>query len=179
MLQISVPATTLYDEGKNEFLDIKQHTLQLEHSLVSISKWESEHNKPFISNLEKTTEETLSYIRCMTLTQNVDPNVYLAIPNDVIKKISDYINAPMTATTINGIQSRGPKEVVTSELVYFWMIAQNIPFECQKWHLNRLFTLIQVCSIKNSPDKKMSQKDIYARNRALNDARRKKLNTKG
>ena len=180
MLRVTIPAIELWDESKEEFINTKGQTLQLEHSLVSLSKWESKWCKPFISKDTKTEEEELDYIRCMTITQNVDPDVYKFIPNDIRKEIKEYINAPMTATWFNeDKKGKYDSEQITSELVYYWMIAQNIPFECEKWHLNRLLTLIKVCNIKNQPPKKMSKKALMSRNAALNAARRKQLNTKG
>jgi len=180
MLQITIPAVELWDERKQEFVITKKQTLQLEHSLVSISKWESKWCKPFLSKQEKTFEETLDYIKCMTITQNVDPEVYNYLTNKNIEEINNYINAPMTATYFSDEKtSKTSREQVTAELIYYWMIALNIPFECQKWHLNRLLTLIKVCSIKNQPPKKRSRKEIMRRNAALNAARRKQLNTKG
>jgi len=180
MLRITIPAVELWDERKQEFIITKEQTLQLEHSLVSISKWESKWCKPFLTKQEKTFEETLDYIKCMTLTQNVDPEVYNYLTNENIKEINEYIGAPMTATYFSDEKtSKTSSEQVTAELIYYWMIAFNIPFECQKWHLNRLLTLIKVCSIKNQPPKKRSRKEIMSRNAALNAARRKQLNTKG
>lgn len=180
MLQITIPAVELWDERKQEFVITKEQTLQLEHSLVSISKWESKWCKPFLSKQEKTFEETLDYIKCMTITQNVDPEVYNYLTNKNIEEINEYINAPMTATYFSDEKNSKPsREQVTAELIYYWMIAFNIPFECQKWHLNRLLTLIKVCNIKNQPPKKRSKKEIMSRNAALNAARRKRLNTKG
>ena len=180
MLRITVPATEEWDELKQEFVNTKEQTLCLEHSLVSLSKWESKWNKPFISKADKTVEETLDYIKCMTISQNVDPNVYRCLTEENLNQVHEYINAPMTATTFSDNQrSSGNGEQVTSELVYYWMIAYNIPFECQKWHLNRLLTLIRICGIKNQPPKKMSSRDIMSRNAALNAARRKQLNSKG
>jgi len=180
MLRITIPAVELWDERKQEFIITKEQTLQLEHSLVSISKWESKWCKPFLTKQEKTFEETLDYIKCMTLTQNVDPEVYNYLTNENIKEINEYIGAPMTATYFSDEKtSKTSSEQVTAELIYYWMIAFNIPFECQKWHLNRLLTLIKVCSIKNQPPKKRSRKEIMRRNAALNAARRKQLNTKG
>ena len=180
MLQITIPAVELWDERKQEFITTKEQTLQLEHSLVSISKWESKWCKPFLSKQEKTFEETLDYIKCMTITQNVDPEVYNYLTNENIEEINNYINAPMTATYFSDDKTVKPsREQITAELIYYWMIALNIPFECQNWHLNRLLTLIKVCNIKNQPPKKISKKEIMRRNAALNAARRKQLNTKG
>lgn len=180
MLYITIPAIELYDEEKEEFVNRKAQTLQLEHSLVSLSKWESKWRKAFLSNNNKTDEEILDYVKCMTLTQNVDPETYKYLTPENIKQINEYIGAPMTATCFS--EEKGGKsnrEIVTAELVYYWMIALNIPFECQKWHLNRLLTLIRVCNIKNAPPKKRSKRDIMSRNAALNAARRKQLNTRG
>ena len=181
MLQIVVPGTELYDEGSNEFITIKDQTLTLEHSLVSLSKWESKWCKPFLSKDGLTTEETIDYIRCMTITQNVPPITYSLITNDNIKDVENYINAPMTATWFSeekkGGRSNG--ETVTAELIYYWMIALQIPMKCEKWHLNRLITLIRVCNIKNAPPKKMSKRATMSRNAAINAARKKQLNTNG
>ena len=180
MLKITIPATELWDENKEEFINTKEQTLQLEHSLVSLSKWESKWNKPFLSKDTKTEEEELDYIKCMTITQNVDPNVYKFIPLNVREEIKEYINAPMSATWFSEDKNtKSSSEQITSELIYYWMVAQNIPFECEKWHLNRLITLIKICNIKSQPPKKMGKKAIMSRNAALNAARRKQLNTKG
>lgn len=180
MLQIDVPAGEFFNEITNQFEYSKATTLTLEHSLVSLSKWESNHCKPFLTGDEKTNEEILDYIKCMTLTQNVDPNVYKSLSNENIDKINKYINDPHTATTVrenpNAPKSR---EIITSELIYYWMIALQIPFECQKWHLNRLLMLIKVCNIKNAPPQKMTQRQLISRNAALNAARRKQLNSRG
>ena len=180
MLRITIPAIEQWDERKQEFVNTKEQTLQLEHSLVSLSKWESKWCKAFLSNNNKTHEETLDYIKCMTLTQNVNPEVYNYLTNENIIQVNKYIEAPMTATFFSEDKSgKSNREVVTAELIYYWMIALNIPFECQKWHLNRLLTLIKVCNVKNQPPKKRSKRDIMSRNAALNTARRKQLNTKG
>lgn len=179
MLRITVPSREFWDESKNEFVTTKAQTLQLEHSLVSLSKWEAKWQKAFLSKNEKTYEETLDYVRCMTLTQNVDPEIYYRLTNENIQEINNYISAPMTATYFAEDKSRPSRETVTAELIYYWMISCNIPFECQKWHLNRLLALIRVCNIKNSPPKKRSKRDIMAQNAALNAARRKQFHTKG
>ena len=180
MLQITIPATEQWDEQLQQFVNTKEQTLQLEHSLVSLSKWESKWNKAFLSKNEKTLEETLDYIKCMTINQNVNPDVYRCLNADHIEKINRYIEAPMTATTFNDQkQSKANREVITAELIYYWMIALNIPFECQKWHLNRLLTLIRVCNIKNTPPKKMSKRATAKQYASLNAARRKQMNTSG
>lgn len=179
MISITIPKNELWDERRQEFLCIKGQTLQLEHSLVSISKWESRWHKPFLSKQPKTDAEVLDYIKCMTITQNVDPNVYLGLPNSEIDKVNIYIEDPMTATTISERQRNSRSTTVTSEVIYQWMIALGIPFECQKWHLNRLLTLIRVCEIKSRKPSKRSQREIIRDNIALNAANRKKFNTRG
>ena len=181
MLQLTITIVPeRYDEITEQFIDAKTQTLQLEHSLISLSKWESTWCKSFLHTSDKTYEEILDYIKCMTITQNVKPEVYDHLTNANVKQIQDYINAPMTATTFsNDRNGKNSREIVTSELIYYWMIALNIPFECQKWHLNRLLTLIRVCNVKNSPPKKMSKKELMSRNAQLNAARKKQLNTKG
>lgn len=180
MLQITVPKAESWDEKRNEFVYHKEQTLQLEHSLVSVSKWEAKWCKPFLSKADKTTEEVLDYIKCMTITQNVDPDVYNRLSNDNIVQINAYIKAPMTATTFSSEQNhKYSREIITSEVIYCWMVMAGIPPEYQKWHLNRLLTLIRVWNIKNSQPKKMSKSEIMSRNAALNAARRKQLNSKG
>lgn len=181
MLNITIPAIDGWDDDKQEFVDIKpSRTLSLEHSLISLSKWESKWCKPFISTKDKTQEEIIDYIKCMTLTQNVADDIYNRLSFENIKQINEYINAPMTATRFfNDKNVKTSREQITSEIIYYWMITLNIPFECQKWHLNRLLTLIRVCNIKNQPPKKMNRREILSRNAALNAARRKQFNTKG
>lgn len=179
MLTITVPARELFDDRTNEFIYTKAHTLQLEHSLVSISKWESKWHKPFLTKETKTEEEMRDYIRCMTITQNVDPSVYLGLSRNNLIQIKQYIDDTMTATTFNDKNKKQNHQVITSELIYYWMVSLNIPFECQKWHLNRLLTLIHICDIKNTPAKKMSRRDVMNRNSSLNAARRARLGTRG
>ena len=180
MLSIYIPPVNGWNEKTEEFVSFPGKKLQLEHSLVSIAKWEAIWNKPFLPAVKtpKTYEETLSYIKCMTITQNVDPLVYNFLTEKNISEINDYIEAPMTATTFQENGKTG-REQITAEIIYYWMIAFNIPFECQKWHLNRLLTLIKVCSIKNQPPKKMTNRQILGNNAKLNAARRKALHTKG
>lgn len=178
MLEIYIPETRKFNESTQEFVYIKGGLLKLEHSLISVSKWESKWCKPFLEKNEKSKEEMLDYIRCMTLNPVNDSLIYNGLTNSHIDLISKYIEAPMTATVINTKES-GKKEVITSEIIYYWMISLQIPMECQKWHLRRLLTLIEVCSIKNQPGKKMSNKEILASNAKLNKARREALGTKG
>lgn len=180
MLRITVPGVEQWDESKEEFVSTKECTLTLEHSLISLSKWESKWKKAFLGRQEKTREETLDYIKCMTLDKNVDSEVYDHLTNENIQEINAYISDPMTATFFSDDKNGTPnRETVTSELIYYWMIALNIPDRFEKWHLNRLLTLIKVCNVKNQPPKKRSRREIMSRNAALNAARRKHLNTKG
>ena len=181
MLRLTIPLSPEgWDEEKQEFVEPRTVTLLLEHSLISLSKWESKWCKPFLGKEEKTYEETIDYIKCMTTTQNVDPDAYNHLTQENVNQINEYISAPMTATTFRDEKKgRINNEIITSELVYYWMVALQIPFECQKWHLNRLLTLIKVCNIKNQPPKKMSKGDVMRRNAELNAARRKQLNSKG
>ena len=184
MLTITIPKGELYDERTEEFISIKEQVLCLEHSLVSISKWESKWHKPFLDNREpKSYDEIIDYIRCMTITQNVDPNVYKFLTNQNMTDIKDYIDNSMTATWFSNDKKRqgSNKRIVTSELIYYWMVALQIPFECQKWHINRLLTLIRVCDEENKPQdkKKRSKKEFLSNRAALNAARKKQLNTRG
>ena len=179
MLYIKLLATEQYDEVNDKFFTSKEQTLCLEHSLVSISKWESKWLKPFLSKVDKTIDETIDYIRCMTITKNVDHDIFNLISNDNIKQVRDYIEAAMTATTFHNENKTTNREIITAEIIYYWMISMNIPFECQKWHLNRLLTLINVCGVKNQSPKKRSKKELMSRNAALNASRRESLGTKG
>lgn len=179
MLSITIPQTELFDSRTNEFIYVKEQTITLEHSLVSISKWESKWHKPFFDkNYEKkkkSTDETVDYIRCMTLTQNVDPNVYLALTPKNVQDIDDYIKNPMTATWFNEKKERrSSNRQITSELLYYYMFSMNIPKECEKWHINRLITLIRVCGIESAPKKKMSPSEALHNSAAINRARRAK-----
>lgn len=190
MLEITVPAGEFYDEKTNEFHKLeKDQVLQLEHSLISIAKWEEKWAIPYFSDEEhkKTNEQVFDYLRCMTINKNVNPNVYSNLTQDNIKEINKYIESKHTATWFSSDEKRKfiknggrRQDIITSEIFYYWMIALQIPFECEKWHINRLITLIRVCQEKNeSSNKKMSKADILKRNRELNAARRAKLHTKG
>ena len=182
MLQITVPGVEMYDEVNNLFIYTKERTLQLEHSLVSLSKWESKWGKPFISKAnDKTDEQIVDYIKCMTITQNVDPEVYQRLTKANYEEIEKYINAPMTATTFRKAVGGGRRsnEIITAEIIYYWMIALNIPMACEKWHLNRLLALVRVCNEKNSPGKKMSKREVVSQYASLNAARLQQFNSKG
>lgn len=182
MLRISLRKREVFDEETLEFKTIEPRTLRLEHSLIALSKWESKWCKPFLTSSKtqkRTPEEMIDYIRCMSLDE-IEPEDLLGLTQSDLNKISEYISLPMTATTFRDDPNARPsREVVTAEIIYYWMITLGIPFECQKWHLNRLMTLIKVCSIKNAPEKKMSKKQMLSQRNALNSARRRQMNTRG
>lgn len=185
MLEIKVDSHEGYNEKTNEFISIQPVTLQLEHSLISISKWESKWHKPFLqSSNNLSQEEIIDYIKCMTVSPgNVDDKVYYFLSQDNVTSIINYIKNPMTATWFKQDDKKPPsKEIITSELIYYWMVALQIPFECQKWHLNRLLVLIRVCNVKNEESmskNKMSKRELMSRNAALNAQRKARLHTKG
>lgn len=180
MLKILIPSNEFFDEENQMFITTDEVVLELEHSLVSLSKWESIWKKPFIDGGDKTAEETLSYIKFMTLTPNVPEDVYTRMTEDNLKAIRDYIEDPMTATWFNenGPQKSSSKKL-TNELIYYWMSVANIPMECQYWHLNRLFTQIRVYSAENAPAKKMSRTEMAEQRRALNAKRRAQMGSSG
>lgn len=180
MLLLTIPEREMFDEITSEFSITKKESFQIEHSLVSLSKWESKWCKPFLGKEDKTHEEITDYIRCMTITQNVRPEIYQTLPSKTYAQVEKYINAPMTATWFSDKETvPKSREIITAEIIYYWMIAQNIPMECQKWHLNRLLTLIRVCSIKNAPPKKQGKRESLSSRNALNASRRAQMNTKG
>ena len=180
MLTITIPGEEYFDEVNGEFITTNDTTITLEHSLISISKWESKWHKAFLGKKEKTDQEIIDYIRCMTVTPKVDPSVYQRLSQKNFDEVTEYINNQMSATYINS-QDDGSEgnETVTSELIYYWMISFHIPAEFEKWHLNRLLKLIKICQIKTIPAKKLSQKEIMERNIAINEKRKKEFNTKG
>lgn len=180
MKQIIIPSNELYDEVNNTFITIPETKISIEHSLVSISKWESIWHKAYLTNKEKTPKEIISYIKCMVITQNVKDYIFDYLPPNVIREITDYINNPMTATVITDISSdKSLNEVMTSELIYYFMFKLGIPKECEKWHINRLMTLIKIYGVKDKPPKKMNKNDILRQNRALNAQRRARMKTRG
>lgn len=181
MLSITIPAIEGWDEENERFIILAEEVkLELEHSLVAISKWESKWHKPFLTKDEKSSEEIMDYIKFMTLTKNVDPLVYNRLTEDNIKAVDEYLQDPMTATTISKDKLGKPnREIITAEIIYYWMTALNIPFQCEEWPIKRLLTLVQVCNIKNSPSKKRKASDTLSRYAAANAARKKNLNTRG
>lgn len=174
MLTIQTVETEGYNESTHEIFVLPAYTLHLEHSLFAISKWEAKWKKAFLGKDAKTGEESLDYIRCMTLDDGVPPEVYYTLTQNDMDKISAYIEDSMTATWFHDDKRphKSSRETPTSELIYYWMVALQIPFECQYWHLNRLLTLVHICNIKNEPPKKMSNHDALARSHSINQARR-------
>lgn len=181
MLRVVVPQQELFNAETNRFEDVGGFALELEHSLASVSKWEEIWEKPFLGKEEKTPEETLSYIQCMILTPDVPPNVLHGLTKENLEAINDHLKAKKTATWFNerADQGRGSSEVVTAELIYYWMTAFNVPFECQYWHLNRLLTLLKVCNEKNAPKKKMNRRQAMQEQKRLNAQRRAEYGTRG
>ena len=180
MLTITVGGTESFDEATQQFVTVDGVDLQLEHSLVSLSKWESEFEKPFLGTEEKTPEELLGYVKAMVLTPEVPEEVFLKLSTKNFEAINEYINAKRSATWFNEAPG-APKsrEVVTSELIYYWLTVFQIPFEVENWNLNRLFTLIRVCNVKSAKPKKMSRSEMAERNRQLNQQRKEQLKTRG
>lgn len=180
MLRLIIAGDENFNEEDNTFYTVDDVVIELEHSLLSLSKWESIYQKPFLGSEAKTSEEIFGYLKTMIVTPDVDLDVVYKCSGENIVEIQAYIDSNQSATTFGTMPSRpGQGEVITSELIYYWMVAFNIPFECQTWHLNRLFSLIRICNIKNSPQKKLSRNEIAQRNRDLNAERRAKLGTSG
>ena|SRR5215204_5450118 len=180
MLTITVGGTESYDEKTVEFVMVGGTALQLEHSLVSLSKWESKYEKPFLGKDQKTGEQVFNYVKCMIVDEETPEELLNSLTDDNFKQINAYLDAKMTATWF-APATAAPRssEVITSELIYYWMIQFQIPWEAQYWHLNRLFTLIQVCNAKAAKPSKMSKAEIHRRNRELNEQRKKQLGTTG
>jgi hypothetical protein len=180
MLKLTIPGRELFDDEKEEFIETQATTITLEHSLVSLSRWESKWEKSFLATQDKSTEETLDYIRCMILNDEIPDDLLDRLDDEILGKIFEYIDAKMTATTFGDIGNKpAGREIVTAEIIYHWMVAMNVPQEFENWHLSRLITLLKVISAKNAPPKKRSAQDLAARNRQLNAERRAAMNSPG
>lgn len=180
MLQIIVTTQESFDETTQKFVSAEQFTLDLEHSLVTVSKWESYFEKPFLGSSEKSKEEIFWYIVAMIQTPEFPADVLEKLSEENLDQINQYINTKMTATTFNeDPKGKGSREIITSEIIYYWMVSLNIPWEAQHWHLNRLLTLVRVCNLKNQPAKKMSRQEIAQKQRSLNEQRRRQAGTRG
>lgn len=180
MLTLFIKGDELFDEVSQTFIETTAATIRLEHSLISLSKWESIFEKPFLSTNNKTNDEIISYIKFMILDDLVDESIVYRLDQENLNEVNRYINSSQSATTFGTMpEKRGRGEVITSELIYYWMVAFTIPFECQTWHINRLFALIRICNIKNSKQKKLSSHEIASRNRELNEKRKEQLQTSG
>jgi len=171
-----------FDSDRNEFVNVKETTLQLEHSLISLKKWEQKYHIPFLDDdNNKTSEQWIYYIECMNMTQNVDPNVFRYMSVENIKKVTEYIKDPMTATWFTDTKEQGnkkKKEVITAEIIYYWMIELNVPIQFEKWHLNQLLTLIRVINVKHD-NTKMGKKEQAMQRSSLNAQRRAKMHSRG
>lgn len=180
MLRLVLPEIRFWDDLREEFVTVeKEKELVLEHSLVSVSKWESKWHKPFLSKERKSSEETIDYIRCMTITQNVSDDTYNRITNEHINQVIHYIDDPMTATWFSNDGQGSNREIITSEIIYSWMVDLAVPVSFEKWHLNRLITLIRVINERHKPKKKVNMREMLSERRRINEARKKQLNTKG
>lgn len=182
MLKLTVGGEEFYDEVNEEFIVKDSFTLKLEHSLLAIAKWEQQFQKPFLGSDKKTKEETLAYIEAMIIDDDYPEDILEHLSLENLSKVSEYVDSPATATTFSDFSNKkpkGPRQVITSELIYYWMVAATIPLECERWNLNRLFALLRICEIKSSKPKKMPKNEIAARNRALNEQRKAQLNTSG
>jgi len=182
MLRLTVVTEEGFDDESQRFVPAATFDLELEHSLVSLSKWESRFEKPFLTSKDKSPEELLAYLEMMCLTTEIPPEVFPKFSRDNLDELNKYINSRQTATWFNDKDQRPSRDVITSELIYYWMVAFNIPFECQFWHLNRLLTLIKVCNIKNTPPQKgrrMNRAEAMSRQNSLNAQRRAAAKSRG
>lgn len=180
MLTITILGDEHYNEVTNEFSHHGNVVLEFEHSLVSVSKWESKFIKPFLTDDPKTAEEMLYYIECMILTKDYPSNILDALTQTNVREINEYIASPQSGTVFKETkQYRKNPEQISAELIYYWLVAYKIPFECETWHLNRLFALIRICSIKNDTGNKKSPREQAQSNAQLNEERKRQFNTNG
>jgi len=180
MLKLIIPQEESFDEATNRFVVTKATILEFEHSLASLSKWESTFERPFLSNDKKSSEEVIAYVEMMLLTPDVSVETLESLTQVHYDKINQYISSKQTATTINEVRKGGRGgEVITAEIIYYWMVSMGIPFECQYWHLNRLLMLIKVINRKNEPSRKLGRNEAARKQRELNEQRRAQFNTRG
>ncbi len=180
MLKILVTPTELYDNETNTFTNTEEFEVELEHSLLSLSKWEAKHQKPFLAAGKMTDDEILDYVMCMCLTESVTREMVKGGSDQIFREVNEYINSSQSATTFGEMpEKRGRGEVITSELIYYWLVAFTIPFECETWHLNRLFSLIRICNMKNSKPKKVAPGEAARQRKELNDKRKAEWGTSG
>lgn len=183
MLKLILPKVENWDSKKQEFVYDQEVTLELEHSLVTLSKWESKWEKPFLGPEIKSTEETIDYIRCMTLTPDVPPETYHRLSSTHFTQVNSYIDSKMSATWFNEAAGAGKasrsREIITAEIIYYWLDEFKINWEAQHWHLNRLFTLVKVHNQKNVPEKKMSRRDMLSERNRLNAQRKTEMKSQG
>lgn len=180
MLRLIIPGDLVFNETASEFSTVGDVVLDLEHSLLSLSKWESKYGKPFLSVGPQTADEIFDYLEFMVVTPDGDLDALRRCPQSVVDKIQEYIDSSQSATTFGEMpKRRGPTEVITSELIYYWLLTFHISFECEAWHLNRLFSLIRICNIKNSKPRRMGRGEVARRNHDLNMKRRQELGTRG
>jgi hypothetical protein len=181
MLTIRVSSTEAFDESTSEFVEQGGLALDLEHSLLSVSKWEAKFERPFLGQEEKSAEEVIAYVKFMCLTPDFPPGIFAELSQSNMNAINDYLNAKQTATWFSDHPSapQTSREIITSELIYYWMTVFHIPFECERWNLNRLFTLIRICNLKQEKPKKMSRAEIARRNQELNARRKAQMGTSG
>lgn len=184
MFVLNIKEKVLWNEKDQEFVTISPYTIKIEHSLLSIRKWESKWHKPFMTQTQKTQAEQKDYVRCMTIGYELPEEVYATLDAQEMNEVFTYMNEPMTATWFSENDQKQAKskmgsETVTYEIVYYWMSKLNIPYDCEKWHINSLMTLIKVSMLKEQPSKKMSKRDVMSQNRALNEQRKAKMKSKG
>lgn len=177
-ISIKVPGIESFDEDTEEFVYSEDTVLVLEHSLVSLSKWEQTFHKPFLGKDNKSAEETIAYIHAMCLDENVDGAIFLRLTEKNVEDINAYIEDPMTATTFSNIPGAPSRELITNEIIRYWMVSFQIPLEYETRHLNQLFTLVKVINEKNKPDKH-KQKMTAAQRHELNKQRQKQYGTSG
>jgi hypothetical protein len=180
MLTITVLGEEHWDQENEKFVYPDSFKLELEHSLVSLSKWESKWEVPFLGEKPKTTEMVLDYIECMILTPDPPADWISKLSKENIEEITAYFDSKQSATWFNDHHPE-PKtgETITSELVYYWLDICDIDWQAQYWHLNRLLTLVKIHTVKQAKPKPMSRSEMLRRRRALNKQRLKEMEEGG